>query len=181
MSSRTAENTSSEKELNENVKNINNIISEDKSFVPEPSEKKIYPYKIKESLTDEEIEANNDLLQQIKQVYAETIKFIEDTCNASYRIILNKMQESLDTLKFDKQFCVIYMELSNDYSTELYKRLYQLDKVTEAFNEKVVHLVVNLGCPYCRNTWDEDITFAPSGPQFIRCPSCYTERPFEKK
>ncbi len=151
--------------------------------VPEPEETEAEQVStnVKETLSEEEVENNKALLREIRDVYGDCIKFIEDTCNASYRIILNKMKECNSNHRYNTQFCPMYMEVSNNYKTELYKKLYILDQKTKEYNEKVVRQVIELGCWNCSHKWKEDITFIKPGPQYVKCPKCLTERPFEKK
>lgn len=154
------------------------------SNVPEPEDTAVgqdLPYQIKDELTEEEQTHNKALLDEIRVKYNETIKYIQELHNGSYQIILNTMKECNERSKYDKQFTLLYMDISDNFKTELYKRLYDLDNYTKSFNEKLIHQVVELGCPYCGSRWKEDITFVPSGQQFIQCPNCSEERPYNKQ
>lgn len=154
------------------------------SNVPEPEDAAVgqdLPYQIKDELTEEEQAHNKALLDEIRVKYNETIKYIQELHNGSYQIILNTMKECNERSKYDKQFTLLYMDISDNFKTELYKRLYDLDNYTKSFNEKLIHQVVELGCPYCGSRWKEDITFVPSGQQFIQCPNCSEERPYNKQ
>ncbi len=154
------------------------------SNVPEPEDTAVgqdLPYQIKDELTEEEQAHNKALLDEIRVKYNKTIKYIQELHNGSYQIILNTMKECNERSKYDKQFTLLYMDISDNFKTELYKRLYDLDNYTKSFNEKLIHQVVELGCPYCGSRWKEDITFVPSGQQFIQCPNCSEERPYNKQ
>ena len=150
-------------------------------LAPEPEEEEENEAQnVKDTLTEEEVARNNELLADIKAAYDECIQFITDTCNGSYRIILNKMQECNQTMKYNTQFCLMYLEISSDRKSELYHKLYDLDQKTKEYNEKLIHQVIKLGCWNCNHTWNEDITFAPAGPGKVKCPKCLAERPFNK-
>lgn len=152
------------------------------SNVPEPEvdTNEDLPYQIKDVLSEEEQAFNKELLDGIREQYNETIKYIQELHNGSYQIILNTMKECNEKSKYNKQFTLLYLEISSDNKTKLYKKLYDLDNYTKAFNEKLIHQVVEIGCPYCGHRWKEDITFVPAGQQFIQCPNCSEERPFIK-
>ncbi len=156
--------------------------TENGEFIPKPTviEKKKQEYIVKEELTPEEEAANEKLLSDIRQLYEATIRFAEETCNSRYRIMINKMQDSVKTNIFKTQFCPMYLETSDDTSTELYKRLYDLDRATAAFQKNVVHQIYKIGCYQCNHNWIEDITFLEKKPHIIRCPECGAEYPFEK-
>ncbi len=148
--------------------------------VPEKKDKNT-GYKIKEQLTDEEAAENEKLLAALSEKYQDVMNYIDETCNTRFRIIRNKMKECLDEKKFVHQFAPDYMEISDDYSSELYAKIYELDTMTVEFNKKVTHQIIDLGCPFCGHSWKEDVTFLDKGPQFIECPKCYSERGFEKQ
>ena len=151
--------------------------------VPKPTFKKNKEtgISVKDVLTEDEIKSNKELLDNIRREYNDCIKFIEDSCNTSYRIILNTMKECNDKLRYNKPFCKMYLETGNpDLGSELYAKLYALDQLTVEFNKKVVHQVKKIGCFSCNHTWNEDITFLSDGPHFVECPKCFTEIPFEK-
>lgn len=156
-------------------------VEEDALLKPEEVvEKKKTSYITKDKLSDEEREMNSMLLEELRKVYTEAIRFIEESCNSQYRIILNKMQDALKNNIYKTQFCTLYLEMSDDRRTPLYHKLYEVDMATINFQKKVVHQIINMGCPFCGHTWDEEITFLESGPHFVKCPNCFSERGFEK-
>ncbi len=135
---------------------------------------------IKEDLTDEEIKKNDEMLSDLRALYKSSIIFMEKTCNSQYRLIINKMQDAIDTNVFKNQFTKMYLEISDDTSTELYQKLYDVDVATKKFQKDVVHQIRHIGCFNCGNEWDEDITFLSKGPHTVRCPKCFSDYPFEK-
>jgi len=147
---------------------------------PVLKEKKDANLIIKKHLTKEEDERNWELLNELRKQYEKTIEYITSTCNSQWTNIKNTMIDTLKTNQFKTQWCSMYMEISNDYSTELYERLYNLDIATNEFQKQVVHQVVKMGCAFCANEWEEDITFLAPGPHFVECPQCFMERGFEK-
>lgn len=158
-------------------------VEEKKEGSPVPQYKKEEAHQnknVKESLTEEEIKKNNELLESLLGFYNEMQIFIESLKNAKWRSIQNKMRDVVNKKKFTIQWCPLYLEVSDDVSTELYAKLYDLDQKTEQFHQDVIHQVQHLGCPNCGKPWDEDITFLPSGIHFVECPYCFSERGFEK-
>jgi hypothetical protein len=143
--------------------------------VPETPKEKVE----KETLTPEEEEENKRLLANLVADYKNAIQTVRDTRNPGFRIIEKKLNECINKNEFNTQFCRIYMEISNDYSTALYAALYALDNKTKEFREKITHRVAHFGCPQCGNEWDEDLTFRPKGVCEIICPKCGQGRMFE--
>ena len=156
--------------------------AEDTGFVPKPVEKKEKKVgTTKEIITIAEDEKNHKLLDEMTKIYQETMDFIDETCNTQFRIIRNKMEEALKNKKFRQQYCPMYLDITDDISTELYKRLYNLDLTTSKFYKELTSQVVEMGCAFCGKSWKEDITFMEPGPHFIQCPHCTNERPYEKE
>lgn len=133
----------------------------------------------KETLTPEEDAENESLLADLIADYKNAIQSVRDTRNPGFRIIEKKLNECINKNEFNTQFCRIYMEISNDYSTALYAALYALDNKTKEFREKITHRIAHFGCPQCGNEWDEDLTFRPKGLCEITCPKCGQGRMFE--
>ena len=156
---------------------------EEEDFVPAPvkSAAKKITFQSKEELTDEDKALNKELLHNIRAQYEETLQFIRDGHSPQFTIFINMIEEVLDTNVYTKQWCPLYLEISDDLSSELYARLYALDKATAEFNKKLIHQVYPIGCPFCANNWEEDITFVSPGLHFVRCPKCGNERGYEKK
>jgi signal recognition particle GTPase len=202
-SSKTAEpekvelETPIKEEMSPNVENANNrkaadIVQEtpdekqelesDEDVIPKPKEvkKKKSSFVVKEEVSSEEEKKNNELLQELRILYKSTIQYMTEMCNSQYRIIINKMQEAVDTNVFKQQFTKMYLDLSDDTSSELYKKLYEVDINTQKFHKEIVHQIKHLGCFNCGTEWDEDITFLEKGPHMVRCPKCYNSYPFEK-
>jgi len=150
--------------------------------VPAPvSKKQDSDFIVKTTLSADEDKKNRELLEVIRKQYKDTIDFIEKTCNSQWSIIKNRMQDELSSNQFKVQWCPAYLEISSDNSTELYRRLYELDIATKEFHKSVVHQVIHMGCAFCAHEWNEDVTFLSPGPHFIECPECYMERGFEKQ
>jgi len=164
------------------TQDVQNVLKE--SATPEPPKpdavaeapkKKIE----KETLTPEEEAENESLLADLVADYKNAIQSVRDTRNPGFRIIEKKLNECINKNEFNTQFCRIYMEISNDYSTALYAALYALDNKTKEFREKITHRIAHFGCPQCGNEWDEDLTFRPKGLCEITCPKCGQGRMFE--
>jgi len=168
-----------EKEQSEASKEEN---EEEVSDIPVPktkAEKK--PLKnAKETLTVEEEQKNEVLLSDLRDLYKNTIRYLNETCNSQYKIIVNKMQDAVDKNIYKQSFTKMYFDISDDTSTELYKALYDVDIATQKFHKSVTHQVKHLGCFNCGTEWDEDITFLEKGPHTVRCPKCFNDYPFEK-
>lgn len=157
---------------------------EDENAVPKPTvpiAKKNDGYKIKDSLTEEEAARNAELLSGLVVEYKNTIDYITELKNARWNIMLNKMKDCVKNSTFNQQWCVLYLNMSDDTANELYSRLYELDEKTKKFHKEIVHQVEHLHCPICEKDSEEDITFLSKGLHFIECPHCYAKRPIEKK
>lgn len=157
---------------------------EEENTVPKPTvpiTKKNDGYKIKDSLTEEEAARNAELLSGLVVEYKNTIDYITELKNARWNIMLNKMKDCVKNSTFNQQWCVLYLNMSDDTANELYSRLYELDEKTKKFHKEIVHQVEHLHCPICEKDSDEDITFLSKGLHFIECPHCYAKRPIEKK
>lgn len=157
---------------------------EEENTVPKPTvpiAKKNDGYNIKDSLTEEEAARNAELLSGLVVEYKNTIDYITELKNARWNIMLNKMKDCVKNSTFNQQWCVLYLNMSDDTANELYSRLYELDEKTKKFHKEIVHQVEHLHCPICEKDSDEDITFLSKGLHFIECPHCYAKRPIEKK
>lgn len=182
--------------INENVPNLESTnetqnvkepedpkeVNEDEDIIPKPKEQqqKKSNLIVKEELTEEEDANNKRLLEDLRNLYKTTIVYINETCNSQYRGILNKMQEAVDKNIYKQQFTKMYLDISEDTSSELYRRLYDVDIATQKFHKSVVHQIRHLGCFNCGTNWDEDITFLAKGPHKVHCPKCFNDYPFEK-
>lgn len=152
------------------------------NFAPKPVTKKTEKQgNVKEKITKAEDEKNKKLLAELTSIYEETMQFIDDTCNSQFRIIRNRMEEALKNKKFRQIYTTMYLDISDDNSTELYKKLYDLDCATAKFYKELTSQVVEMGCAFCGKSWREDITFMEPGPHHIECPHCAAERGFEKE
>jgi len=157
-------------------------VDEDEDIIPKPKEQqqKKPNLIVKEELTEDEERNNKRLLEDLRDLYKTTIIYINETCNSQYRGILNKMQEAVDKNVYKQQFTKMYLDISEDTSSELYRRLYEVDIATQKFHKSVVHQIRHLGCFNCGTNWDEDITFLAKGPHKVHCPKCFNDYPFEK-
>ena len=153
---------------------------EKEEFAPAPVQAKKITFQSKEELTDEDKMFNKNLLHNIRSHYEQVLQFLRDSHTSQFSIFINMIEEVLDTNKYTKQWCPMYLDISDDLTSELYAKLYELDKVTADFNRKLIHQVLHLGCWNCSNEWDEDITFLEPGPHYVRCPKCGSERGYEK-
>lgn len=155
---------------------------EKSAVVPEPKKITVNrPKNCKDVLTEEENIRNKELLNDIQVKYTEMVEFIESLCNPQWGTILNHMKDCKKNNLFNKQWCKMYLEVSDDVSTPLYAKLYELDNQTLQYNNEVVHQIKNLGCFNCGGTWEEDITFLEKGAHYIKCPHCGQNRGFEKE
>ena len=131
-------------------------------------------------LTDEEKAENVTLLNKLREAYEDCKNAVEDSCNSLFVPIKNVIKDSLEKNVFASQLCVMYLEVSQDTSTILYKKLYNTDKLTEEFNNNIHRQTLKMGCPGCGHQWYEDITFLENGVHEIRCPKCDMSRLIEK-
>ena len=75
----------------------------------------------------------------------------------------------------------MYLEISDDISSPIYELIYELDRKTIEFNEKIIHHIMPVMCISCGNKWKEDITFLSKGVHTVRCKMCETPFSFEKE
>lgn len=149
--------------------------------VPVPVQVKKITFQSKESLSEDDKKANADLLHKIRSKYEGVLQYIRDLHSPQFTIFINMLSEALDNNKYTKQWCPVYLDITDDITTELYAKLYELDQITAEFNKKLIHQIMHIGCPFCANEWDEDVTFKNAGVHYTRCPKCNNERPFEKE
>ena len=154
---------------------------DDTPSVPAPVKVKKISFQSKEVLTEEDKKQNAELLHKIRSQYEQALQFVTDLHSPQFTLFINLFREALDNNKYTKQWCPMYLEISDDLTTELYAKLYELDQVTAEFNKKLIHQVLHIGCPFCVTEWNEDITFVDKGLHYTRCPNCNSERPFMKE
>lgn len=146
---------------------------------PAPTKKNNVLDSAKDSLSEEENERNWALLHQLIDKHNQCIKIIDDSYNTGFYPIKSTLQECVNKKVFNRQYCRIYMDISNDYTTELYNNLYELDQMVQDFHKSVVRKKLHLGCPGCGNEWDEDLTFLTPGIHEVSCPKCDMSRRIE--
>ena len=150
--------------------------------IPEPEKKPEEVIQKKKSLSKEEYQHNLELLKKIQAMYKEVHQYILDECDSRWRLIGNKIADTIKDKTYGKtQWCLLYLEQSDDYSTHLYELLYKLDEASQNFVKEVVHQVEHMGCPICNKEWDEDVTFLVTGIHHIQCPGCDAEIAYEKE
>ena len=146
---------------------------------PVPTKKNSVLDSAKDSLSEEENERNWALLHQLIDKHNQCIKIIDDSYNTGFYPIKSTLQECVNKKVFNRQYCRIYMDISNDYTTELYNNLYELDQMVQDFHKSVVRKKLHLGCPNCGSEWDEDLTFLTPGIHEVSCPKCDMSRRIE--
>ena len=146
---------------------------------PVPTKKNNVLDSAKDSLNEEENERNWALLHQLIDKHNQCIKIIDDSYNTGFYPIKSTLQECVNKKVFNRQYCRIYMDISNDYTTELYNNLYELDQMVQDFHKSVVRKKLHLGCPNCGSEWDEDLTFLTPGIHEVSCPKCDMSRRIE--
>lgn len=146
---------------------------------PVPTKKNNVLDSAKDSLSEEENERNWALLNQLIDKHNQCIKIIDDSYNTGFYSIKSTLQECVNKKVFNRQYCRIYMDISNDYTTELYNNLYELDQMVQDFHKSVVRKKLHLGCPNCGSEWDEDLTFLTPGIHEVSCPKCDMSRRIE--
>ena len=132
---------------------------DDTPSVPAPVKVKKISFQSKEVLTEEDKKQNAELLHKIRSKYEQALQFVTDLHSPQFTLFINLFREALDNNKYTKQWCPMYLEISDDLTTELYAKLYELDQITAEFNKKLIHQVLHIGCPFCVTEWNEDITF----------------------
>lgn len=155
----------------------------DETFVPtipEPSVTEVSEDNNKETLTAEEVAENAELLKTVRTAYEECKAVIEGSCNSLFIPIKNRIKTALETNDFSSQLCLMYLEVSQDTSSPVYKKVYETDKLMEKFNNGVHRQTLKMGCPGCGHQWYEDITFLEKGIHEIHCPKCNISRLIEK-
>lgn len=161
----------------------NEVACEDKTEVtPAPTEndEDVCENKGVETLSVEEIAENTELLKKIREAYEDAKKAIEESCNSLFVPIKNHIKNALESNDFTSQLCVMYLEVSQDVSTVVYKKLYDADTMAETFNNNLHRQTLKMGCPGCNHQWYEDITFLEDGIHEIHCPKCNLSRLIEK-
>lgn len=146
---------------------------------PAPTKKNNALDSAKDSLSEEENERNWALLHQLIDKHNQCIKIIDDSYNTGFYPIKSTLQECVNKKVFNRQYCRIYMDISNDYTTELYNNLYELDQMVQDFHKSIVRKKLHLGCPNCGSEWDEDLTFLTPGIHEVSCPKCDMSRRIE--
>lgn len=137
---------------------------------------------VKNTITAEENARNIAMLKDIENQYMDARNLIDQMSDSRYRILGNKLADTMKDKTYGKtQWARQYLDVSDDVATELYAKLYNLDRQTKKFCKEVVHQVEHMGCPMCGKEWDEDVTFLRPGIHYILCPNCNAERPYEKE
>ena len=166
-------------ELEANMATRSQMFAEAPADPPVPTKKNNVLDSAKDSLSEEENERNWALLHQLIDKHNQCIKIIDDSYNTSFYPIKSTLQECVNKKVFNRQYCRIYMDISNDYTTELYNNLYELDQMVQDFHKSVVRKKLHLGCPNCGSEWDEDLTFLTPGIHEVSCPKCDMSRRIE--
>lgn len=148
---------------------------------PKPQEVQKVKTTFKDHLTEDENKNNRRLLDNLRIKYQTVISVIEDTKDSRFNALKKEIEEALNTDVYKKQWCPLYLDITDDISTPLYARLYQLDQETLSFNKNVIRQGVHLACGLCGHEWDEDVTFKEKGVIYAECPECFAQRPFDKE
>lgn len=135
----------------------------------------------KSELTEEEKKRNEALLSALEDHYYKVSAMIKGSKDNRFANLAQRIDSAVKNKSFNTQWCPIYLDVSDDISTELYAALYELDKETLDFNNQIVRQKMHLECLFCGNEWEEDVTFRPSGIFFAECPKCAGTRPIEKE
>ena len=98
---------------------------------------------LKEVLTEEDKKQHAELLHKIRSKYEQALQFVTDLHSPQFTLFINLFREALDNNKYTKQWCPMYLEISDDLTTELYAKLYELDQITAEFNKKLIHQVLH--------------------------------------
>lgn len=131
--------------------------------------------------TEEEKKRNEALLSALEDHYYKVSAMIKGSKDNRFANLAQRIDSAVKNKSFNTQWCPIYLDVSDDISTELYAALYELDKETLDFNNQIVRQKMHLECLFCGNEWEEDVTFRPSGIFFAECPKCAGTRPIEKE
>ena len=150
--------------------------------IPAPVQVAPEPVKgtVKNTLTFEENAKNYEMLEDLKTEYQKVYDYIFSLHNTKWKILMNKIKDSIDKNDMSKQLCLYYLEISDDYTDPLYAMLYELDAKTEEFQSSLTKMVETLGCPNCGKDWNEDVTFLSPGVHFVKCPNCHSTRPYDR-
>ena len=167
----------------EDKENNKIVYAEEEKRPPEPEVKRTKNNMVvKNAITAEENARNIAMLKDIENQYMDARNLIDQMSDSRYRILGNKLADTMKDKTYGKtQWARQYLDVSDDVSTELYAKLYNLDRQTKKFCKEVVHQVEHMGCPMCGKEWDEDVTFLRPGIHYILCPNCNAERPYEKE
>lgn len=178
-----AEAVRTEDEKSENKEDNKVVYAEEEKRPPEPEVKRTEnDMVVKNTITAEENARNIAMLKDIENQYMDARNLIDQMSDSRYRILGNKLADTMKDKTYGKtQWARQYLDVSDDVATELYAKLYNLDKQTKKFCKEVVHQVEHMGCPMCGKEWDEDVTFLRPGIHYILCPNCNAERPYEKE
>lgn len=131
--------------------------------------------------TNEEREHNSRLLEAITDEYNNVLKLIDqENVPGMFSPVKRIINESLETTNFEESPIKKYIEISKDFSTELYKRLYEsTEPLRQKFNSDVKRDIRHLTCYNCSSKWNADATFVKKDYGESKCPKCGTLIRFE--
>lgn len=127
-------------------------------------------------LTEQEKTENKNLLDALVKEYKDVIDMIaHEQVPGMFSPVKRILDESIEKTDFEESPAKKYVEISKDFSSDLYKRIY---KTTEPmrleFLDKVKRRYIELTCFNCHHTWQVDATFVDGETGSAECPKCGT-------
>lgn len=156
----------------------------DKPVVAVENEAALDPAKNKDKddgLSIADKENNKKLRDAMVTEYKEVKELIsKESVPGMFNPVKRVIDESIETLDFSESPTKKYIEVSKDFSTDLYKRLYgQTEPLRRKFESDVKRKFKKLTCFNCHHEWDEDVTFAEGETCMTTCPKCGTQVGYE--
>lgn len=132
-------------------------------------------------ITPTEDENNHKLRDAMVVEYKEVNDIIaKEKVPGMFNPVKRVIDESLETLDFSESPIKKYIDVSKDFSTDLYKRLYsQTEPLRRKFETDIKRKYKHLTCFNCSFEWDEDVTFAEGEVCTAECPKCKTKVGYE--
>lgn len=129
---------------------------------------------------DDEVN-NQKLLREIKKEYDIVIAMIaKEPVPSMFAPLKRVLEASEESDDFAASPIKKYIEISKDFSTDVYNRLYKITeplrlKFIKGVKKKIKHIT----CFNCSHEWDVDVTFMEGSIGESECPDCGTVVRFE--
>lgn len=132
-------------------------------------------------LTAEDEKHNEELLNDIRKEYDAVIQLItNESVPALFSPLKKVLEQSKESNDYSESPIKKYIEISKDFSTDVYNRLYKnTEPLRISFNKNVKRKMKHITCFNCSKEWDVDVTFMEGSIGESECPKCKTLIRFE--